>query len=191
MDYPLFCDIPAGGNIDPNGAVDPQTNNQYVVYKVDGNSNGDGSPTPIMLQQVSSIDGTTSIGDPVTILTNESEDGPYIEAPALTYDSSTQTYILFYNSGGFTVNAYTINYATASVITGPYTRQGKFLATGDTAADVQLPGGIDVSGDGTKAVFHGDTNPGWFSGDGSLRVRAMYAIDLDISGGTASPVQLL
>jgi beta-xylosidase len=201
LDYPLFCDLAAGGAIDPNGAVDPQTGNLYVVYKVDGNSNGHGGacsndvpprvPTPIILQQVSDIDGTTLVGPGIEILTNIDEDGPLIEAPALTFEPSTQTYVLFYNSGCFTSSTYTVRYATSSSITGPYTRQGIFLATGSTAANVQIPGGIDVVGDGSKAVFHGDTNPGWFQGDGSKRVRSMYAIDLNLRDGKVTAGTLL
>ena len=144
-----------------------------------------------MLQQVSSIDGTSMIGGPVEILTNIAEDGPMIEAPALTFDPSSQTYILFYNSGCYTDPDYSVKYATSNSITGPYTRRGNFLTTGSTAANVQLPGGIDVTGDGTKAVFHGDTNLGWLEGNGTPRVRSMYAIDLNIAGGTVSQGPLL
>ena len=144
-----------------------------------------------MLQQVSAIDGTSLIGDGITILTNLAEDGPMIEAPALTYDSSSQMYVLFYNSGCFTDASYSIKYATSNSITGPYRRQGTFLTTGSTAANIYIPGGIDMTRDGTRAVLHGDTNIGWFNGDGSKRVRAMYALELDMSGEGISPGQLL
>ena len=201
QDTPLYCDIAAGGAIDADGFMDPQTLNQYVVYKVDGNSNGHGGacsntvapiePTPILLQQVSTVDGTTPVGGSVQLLVNIPEDGPMIEAPALTYDPSSQTYILFYNSGCFVDQNYAIKYATSSTVTGPYTRQGNFLATGDTAASVNLPGGIDVASDGSTAVFHGDTNLGWFNNDGSKRVRSMYVVDLNVNGQSVSPGQLL
>ena len=68
---PLFCDLAAGGAIDADGFNDPQTNRQYVVYKVDGNSLGHGGacmntvgpivPTPINLQEVSVDDGFVSM----------------------------------------------------------------------------------------------------------------------------------
>lgn len=192
MDGPLFCELSVGGAIDPNGAVDPETGKYYVVYKVDGNSIGNGGAcgntvppivsTPIILQEVSPIDGVSAYGPGIEILTNEAEDGPMIEAPALTYDSSSGQYVLFYNSGCFVDYSYKINYATASSITGPYTRQGTLLATGSTSADVQLPGGIDVAGNGKQAVFHGDINLNWVNGDadGSKRDRAMYAIQLEL-----------
>jgi len=36
---------------------------------------------------------------------------------------------------------------------------------------------------GSLAVFHADLNMGWFSDDGSLRVRGMFAANLDQIGG--------
>jgi hypothetical protein len=67
---PLFCDLGAGGAIDADGFNDPVTNRQYVVYKVDGNSVGNGgacsnsnapiAPTPLNLQEVSNDDGYVS-----------------------------------------------------------------------------------------------------------------------------------
>ncbi|RMZ89535.1 hypothetical protein DV736_g3233, partial [Chaetothyriales sp. CBS 134916] len=197
LESPLFCPIEAGGAIDPDGFIDPRTSKQYVVYKVDGNSNGHGGacsntvapiqPTPILLHEVSPFDGVTLIGKPVQLLTNTAADGPNIEAPALAFDSSSQTYILFFNSGCYTTTGYNIQYATSNSVLGPYTRRGKFLATGDTAAKVIIPGGIDVlPSDNTKAVFHADINQGYLQGDGSKRVRAVYAIDLKLSGHTAS-----
>jgi beta-xylosidase len=198
---PLFCDLSAGGAIDADGFTDPVSHRQYVVYKVDGNSVGNGgacsntvapiAPTPLNLQEVSPDDGYTPIGGLTTILLNDPDDGPNIEAPSLTYDASSGTYILFYSSKCFTTTPYNIRYATSSSVYGPYTKQGNsFLWTGSTAANVQIPGGIDITKDGKKAVFHGDTNPGWFAGDGSKRVRSMYAIELDVGGGGASAGRL-
>lgn len=192
MDQPLFCDLSVGGAIDPNAVVDSATGKMYVVYKVDGNSIGHGGscnngnapvvPTPIILQEVSPIDGVSANGDGYEILTNEAEDGPMVEAPALVHNPGTSEWILFYNSGCFTTYNYKINYATASSIGGPYTRQGTLLSTDSTSASVQLPGGIDVTADGKGAVFHGDVNLNWVNGDsdGSKRDRAMYAIQLNL-----------
>jgi beta-xylosidase len=107
------------------------------------------------------------------------------------YDASSSTYILFYSSQCFTTTPYNIRYATSKSVYGPYSRQSNaFLVTGSTPANLYIPGGIDVTKDGKRAVFHGDTNMGWFEGDGSKRVRSMYAIDLNIGGGFASPGNL-
>lgn len=64
------------------------------------------------------------------------------------------------------------------------------VATGGTEGDIQLPGGIDVLGQedgngGIRAVMHGDLNLGWFEGVGA-RVRAMYAVEIDVGGGVVS-----
>lgn len=197
LSEPLFCDTSIGGAIDSNSVEDVIGEKMYVVYKVDGNAIGRGGacgntvapivPTPIILQEVSAIDGVTLIGEGIQLLTNTAEDGPKVEAPTMFYDGSQ--WVLFYNSGCFVDTSYRIRYATSDSIIGPYTRRGTFLETGSTAANVQVPGGIDVTSDGTKAVFHGDLNLAWLNGgsDGSPRVRGMYAIELDSSGGNISP----
>lgn len=198
VETPLFCDLAAGGAIDADGFNDPSTHKQYVIYKVDGNSVGTGgecansvqpvTPTPLVLQEVNPDNGYSFIGGPFTVLLNDPEDGPNIEAPSLLYDSSSQTYVLFYNSRCFASAPYQIRYATSKNIYGPYTKKVKpFLQTGDTVANLYAPGSIDITRDGKLAVLHGDTNLGWFNGDGSKRVRAMYAITLDVSGGIISP----
>lgn len=196
-DTPLYCDLGSGGANDPDGFRDPVTDNQYVVYKVDGNSIGQGgdcgnsigpiAPTPLVLQQVSAEDGISPLGTSTIILTNNADDGPNIEAPTLVYNENTQQYVLFFTSGCFSTSASNIQYATASSITGPYTRRGVFLADGDTAANVNVPGGPDVDPVTNRLVFHGDLNPGWFQNDGSKRVRGMYASSVTWgSDGTVS-----
>lgn len=193
-DTPMFCNLAAGGAIDPDGFVDPKTNNRYIIYKVDGNGVGHGgqcsnsvepiAPTPIMIQQVSKDDGTTFIGDAVQILLNDPSDGPNVEGPALTYDASSDTYFLLYSSQCFATTNYNIRVATSKSLSGPYTKQtDSFLKTGDTPASVVAPGCIDFSPDGTKAIFHGDTNMGWYKPDGTKRVRALYAIDITYQDG--------
>ncbi len=193
---PIFCDTSIGGAIDPTIVMDPSTGSMYVAYKVDGNSIGHGGAcsntvapivaTPIILQEISADDGVTLIGNGIAILTNGPDDGPMVEAPSLFYDGNDRQWVLFFNSGCFTDSGYKIEYATSSSISGPYARQGTFLATGSTSANVRLPGGIDITPDGTQAVFHGDLNLVWLNGDadGSPRTRGMYAATLGTGGGT-------
>ncbi len=105
---PWICHASKGGAIDPSGYVDHLTNKRYVVYKVDGNAIGHGGdcgntvapivPTPIMLQQVAD-DGHTTIGRPVQILDRDDGDGPYVEAPSLSWLDGN--YILFFSSQCF------------------------------------------------------------------------------------------
>jgi len=181
---PLFCPLSAGGAIDPDGYKDPVSGQRYIVYKVDGNSIGHGGdcsnsvapivPTPIMLQNVAS-DGVTLVGGPVQLITNDPIDGPATEAPTLLYGAAQKTYFLLYSSGCYTSTSYAVRVASATSLTGPWTKaSAPFLVTGQTAADVYIPGGVDVTQDGSKIVFHGDLNLGWFTGSGP-RVRGMYA----------------
>ena len=199
---PLFCDRQRGGAIDPSSVLDVFTGKLYVAYKVDGNSIGNGGrcgntvapivSTPIILQEVSAEDGVTLIGGGTQILTNGPDDGALVEAPALFYNGFGGEWTLYYSSGCFVDTNYRIAYATSSDIMGPYERQGTFLETGSTASDLQLPGGIDISPDGTLAVFHADTNQAWVNGDadGSPRVRAMYAARLGTGGGSGKAVSI-
>jgi hypothetical protein len=158
---PWICPTGQGGAIDIAGFTDENNGGKrWVVYKIDGNAIGHGGscgntvapivPTPILLQQVSG-DGHTKIGSPVQILTNIAVDGPYVEAPALTRMGGK--YVLFFSSQCYQTSGYDVKYATADVITGPYTRQGKLLKTGDFG--LVAPGGLDININGDKAVWHG------------------------------------
>lgn len=157
-----------------------------MTYKVDGNSlggggpcgNGDGShSTPIMLQQVDAMDGTTPIGNPIPILDRSNFDGPLIEAPSLVR-SCEGTYILFFSSNCFNTELYDTSYATASSIVGPYTKSATpLLQSGKPRlpdGELKSPGGADVSVDGTRIVFHADRVKG------SAAVREMWAATISI-----------
>jgi beta-xylosidase len=202
----IACDHSKGGAIDPDGFVDINSSDaaHYFVYKVDGNSIGHGGacmnskqpivPTTIMLQQVSSRDGYTLIGDPVELLHNIPADGPNIEAPALVFIPDSGRYFLFYNAGCFKLPRYRIEYATSKILTGPYIRNPKpLLVTGDTAAHVQNPGGIDFSANGSRAIFQGDLNMAWFKETGvhhQKRDRGMYAASIVMHENNAQVVGL-
>lgn len=151
---PLIC--PHGGAIDPAGFVDRSTGKRYIIYKVDGNSLGHGGScrndvlpivsTPLMLQEVDH-DGVTLIGLPVEILDRDALDGPLVEAPAM-YLSDGGIYFLFFSSNCFTTPLYNTDYATATNITGPYTRAPRpLLLTGDgpdSGFGIVGPGGLDI-----------------------------------------------
>ena len=160
---PLACPLVFGGAIDPDGFQDPATKTQYLLYKVDGNSlEGDGPcgneggerSTPIMLQMMEA-DGVHLVGDPVQILDRGPYDGPLIEAPTM-FLSGNGTYFLLFSSNCYTTLYYDISYATASSINGTYQKATlPLLLTGDTVANIQVPGSADVSVDGDRIVFHG------------------------------------
>ncbi|KAI9710998.1 MAG: hypothetical protein M1820_002436 [Bogoriella megaspora] len=183
VDTPFACDNNRGGIIDASGFHDPDSNQQYVLYKVDGNSLGSGGEclnmvkpirsTPIMLQKTAP-DGVTHQGDPVQILDRDDSDGPLVEAPYL--HKYGKKYVLFYSNGCFSAHDYTVSYAVADSIEGPYVKASKPLfAAGKLGLDG--PGGASVSEDGSKIVFHGH----WGSG-GKHQPRALFAQNIKFDG---------
>ncbi|KZP08096.1 glycoside hydrolase family 43 protein [Athelia psychrophila] len=179
----IICATAGGGAIDAAGfqGVD---GTYWVVYKVDGSSlggggpcgNGDGShSTPIMLQKMGS-DGLTLTGSPVEILDRSAADGPLIEAPDLVLVDGV--YFLFFSSNCFNTNLYDISYATASSVTGPYTKSSTpFKVTGNNG--LTAPGGLTALPGGGLAVFHATT-------DANPLTRMMYTANVTWSGHTAS-----
>lgn len=158
---PWICPLKQGGAIDIAGFTDERNGGKrYVVYKIDGNAIGHGGScgntvkpivrTPILLQEVGK-DGVTLIGSPKQILTNIASDGPYVEAPALTFMNGR--YVLFFSSQCYTTDGYDVQYAVSDKIAGPYKRMGRVLGTGDFG--MKGPGGLDVAINGEKAVWHG------------------------------------
>ncbi|OQO07198.1 hypothetical protein B0A48_07768 [Cryoendolithus antarcticus] len=179
---PFICPQSAGGAIDPAGFFDAKTNERYVVYKVDGNAIGHGGEcgntvppivgTPLLLQQVST-DGFTKLGSPVQLITNEESDGPYVEAPSLSYLNGK--YILFYSPQCYLTSKYSVSYATSDSITGPYTRAANFLFS--TGSDGMVaPGGLDIAVNGDHAMWHANYGLG----------RAAYTGILKLSGGVVT-----
>ncbi|OJJ97720.1 glycoside hydrolase family 43 protein [Aspergillus aculeatus ATCC 16872] len=175
---PLSCRLDQGGSIDPSGFLD-RDGSRYVVFKVDGNSIGNGGDcnngiaplksTPILLQKVAD-DGFTPVGDAVQILDRDDSDGPLVEAPNLILHGDT--YFLFYSTHCYTDPKYDVRWATSKSITGPYTKSGRQLfASGQW--NLTSPGGGTVCGCGDRMLFHG-----FCGGDR----RCTYAARLDIQG---------
>lgn len=115
-------------------------------------------------------------GSATTILDNlgASEEG-IVEAPSLAHTGST--WILFFSGSCFTGGNYNVNYATASSITGPYTRAARPLfQTGDYG--LNGPGGADIDHDGRHLLFHANNGNG----------RAMWQAQVKLNGKTVSLV---
>jgi beta-xylosidase len=179
---PLACPLQQGGAIDPDGFYDDGS--FYVVYKIDGNSlDGDGTlhSTPIMLQALDS-DAATPYGSPIQILDRSDADGPLVEAPSLV--KRGDTYYLFFSSNMYDTPLYDVSYATASNITGPYTKaqapNAPLLVSGDSSnvGPLSGPGGSDFSVDGTRIVFHAFEN-----GQNISNGRAMFTSLIQESNG--------
>jgi len=124
---PLLCPIARGGAIDASGFRDAD-GSRWIVYKVDGNSRGNGGicgntvppiqSTPIMLQRVAG-DAVTLLGPPVQILDRDDSDGPLVEAPALVR-APGGWYVLFFSSNCYDSEQYDVGYAISMNITGMF-----------------------------------------------------------------------
>lgn len=125
--------------------------------------------TPLQLQEVDAADGSTPIGDAVTLLDLDPDsDGPVIEAPDIV--SVGGVYVLFFSAGCYDGDGYEVRYAYASDVGGPYTRAPEPLLQ---TADLGLvgPGGATGTDDGTLVLaLHG------YCGD----IRCMYVVEYEI-----------
>jgi beta-xylosidase len=127
-------------------------------------------PTPLVIQAVES-DGVTPIGNGTVLLDNNGAgDGGTVEAPSLVQIGST--YVLFFSSGCFATETYTVSYATSSSITGPYTRApAPLFDSGDYG--LVSPGGMSIDPDGEHMVFHARLGTS----------RALYNALISFAGG--------
>ncbi|KAJ9148457.1 Glycosyl hydrolase family 43 protein [Pleurostoma richardsiae] len=167
INTPIACPTDQGGAIDPNGYFDEATNTRWLVYKIDGNAVGNGGScgntvapihsTPIMMQQLS-LDGYTTIGSAFQILDRGDADGPLIEAPSLI-KASDGSFVLFFSSNCYSTTLYDVSYATASSLTGPYTKSSApLLVTGNYG--LTAPGGATSIVGGGQLVFHANCDAG-------------------------------
>ncbi|KAM0547807.1 hypothetical protein ACHAPJ_010269 [Fusarium lateritium] len=140
-DEPLACHFDKGGAIDPSAFYDPGSDTRWVVYKIDGNRIC--GKTSIMLQQVED-DGFTLKNDAVEIL-SQTDDDKLLETPSLVYEDGS--YLLFYSSGCYKSDKYSIKYATSASVTGPYDR-GDDAVLGSIAGSIKSPGSASSNGNG-------------------------------------------
>jgi hypothetical protein len=165
---PLVCNASEGGDIDASSFVD-STGLRYLLYKDDGNAIG--QPTSLWLQQVAA-NGVSLVGGRAELLrSGRPEEAGIIEAPVLTRAGSQ--YVLFYSLGGYGGDGYQTSYATASALTGPYTKAFRSLVTtASVNSVVRGPGGADVirEAGGDHLVFHG-----WIN---NYSARGMYVAAL-------------
>jgi Glycosyl hydrolases family 43 len=167
-----------GGAIDAAGFRDAD-GSRYVVYKVDGNSLAGGGPcgnggvirrpTPIYLAKVGGDGIMPAAGSvPVPLLDRTDRDGPLVEAPSLTR-LPDESYALFYSSNCYNSDNYSVSWAHATSVAGPYTRKYTVLNSG--MFDLKSPGGASMASDGRHMVFHANHGQG----------RAMYAVTIGVA----------
>jgi len=169
----LVCPEDEGGAIDASTFLDDD-GTRYLLWKNDGNCCG----LDTWLQLAPLAPDGLSLAGPVTRLVQQDLpwEGHLVEAPTLVERDGT--YALLYSANDYGSNAYAIGYATASSVTGPYTKGEQPLLT--TYRDPRFvgPGGQDVvSGpDGAdRLVFHS-----WYVGQ---TYRAMNVLPLSWTDG--------
>ena len=167
---PLIYQLPLGGSIDASPFVDTD-GSAYVVWKADANAIN--QPSSLWIQPLAA-DGMTLAGAPTQVLGHDAAwERPLIEAPSMIYGAGT--YYLFYSANWWNTNRYSIGYATATHVLGPYTKQtttGPWF-TSDSA--VAGPGGQEWFTDGSGQLwmaYHGwqPTHVGYPRGARSLRL---------------------
>lgn len=124
---PLVTGSGQGGAIDPSPFLDTSTSTLYLVWKTDGNSSN--LPCYIFVQALRP-DAMTLTGTASAIVTNDqSWEGSVVEGPQLTVrnEHGSTTYHLLYSGNGYYNSSYAVGYATASSVTGPYTKQGQIM----------------------------------------------------------------
>jgi len=173
----LICPPEEGGAIDASTFTDDD-GTRYLLWKNDGNCCG--LDTWLQMTPLSP-DGTAIAGDTVRLVQQDLEwEGNLVEAPTLVKREGA--YVLLYSAGDYGGGGYTTGYATASALTGPYTKSPEpLLSTAMTDDRYIGPGGQDVvvGPDGQDhLVFHS-----WYS---SLGYRGMNVLPLRWEDGTPS-----
>ncbi|MBX9243797.1 family 43 glycosylhydrolase [Actinotalea ferrariae] len=173
----LVCPEDEGGAIDASTFVDPAdpAGTRYLLWKNDGNCCG----LDTWLQIAPLTPDGTALAGPATKLVRQDLpwEGHLVEAPTLVERDGT--YVLLYSANDYGGPAYTIGYATASSVLGPYTKNPEPLfATEMFDGRYVGPGGQDVvvGPDGEdRLVFHS-----WY---GENTYRAMNVLPLTWQDG--------
>lgn len=154
---PLICPLGEGGAIDASSFVDDD-GSRYLVWKNDGNCCG--LDTWLRLSTLSA-DGLTITGDPVDLVKQtESWEGTLVEAPVIVRHGDE--YALFYSANDYGGEDYTMGYALAPSIAGPYTKGPEPLFTTAMSGSRALgPGGQDVvvAPDGSDVIVYHSWDP--------------------------------
>ncbi|WP_199424533.1 glycoside hydrolase family 43 protein [Actinotalea solisilvae] len=152
-DAMLVCPEAEGGAIDASTFRDAD-GTLYLLWKNDGNCCG--LDTWLQIAPLTP-DGTALAGEPVRLVQQDQPwEGNLVEAPTLVERDGT--YVLLYSANDYGGPAYTIGYATASSVLGPYTKNPEpLLTTYQFDSRYVGPGGQDVvvGPDGEdRLVFH-------------------------------------
>ena len=171
---PLVYQLNLGGSIDPSPFVEAD-GTAYLVWKAD--SNAINQPSSIWLQPIGP-NSTTLTGAPTELLGyGEPWENPLIEAPSIVRAGST--YFLFYSANWWNTDRYSIGYATATAVGGPYAKVTTSKAWFASDAEVAGPGGQEWFTDSTgqlRMAYHGWT-PGHVGYPGGARSLRLATVD--------------
>ena len=138
-EQPLICQTDQGGSIDPSSFADDD-GARYLLWKNDGNCCG--GATWLYIQKISN-DGRTLEGQPAKLIRNDqSWEGTVTEAPTLWKHEGR--YYLFYSANDYASPSYSVGYAVADTLLGPYQKAQRPLLSSSLKDAVVGPGGQDV-----------------------------------------------
>ena len=181
-DQPAVCPLDEGGAIDASAFQDGD-GTRYMVYKSDGNCCG--LPTWLNVQPMSG-DGTALAGGRTQLFHQDQDwEGSVTEAPVM-YRYNGQ-YYLFYSANDWSNDSYTVAYAQAPSVTGPFTKMGRIVSSSNDHGTVIGPGGQDIfwsrgghmymayhSWDPSKSYRALNISGMWFDGSGAPGVDASW-----------------
>ena len=177
--WPLVCQLPLGGSIDPGTVVAPD-GTPYLVWKSQGAT---GAPATLWSQQLSA-DGTQLVGAaPSQLLQPDASwQHGYIEGPDLV-DVGGQL-LLFYSGSDWKTASYAVGYATCAGPLGPCTDRSPRPLLG-SGADFVGPGGPSLFTDARGTLwlaFHA-----WLPGKvGYPNSRPLFLRQVTMTGGVPS-----
>ena len=173
-DEPLICPIEEGGAIDASTFIDDD-GTHWLLWKTDGNCCD--LDTWIRIAPLSA-DGLALAGPSVDLVKQDLPwEGDLVEAPVLV--KHDDTYVLFYSANDYGGDAYAMGAATATSLTGPYTKHDDpILSTRSSDGRYLGPGGQDVisTPEGDRIIFH--------SWDESYAYRGMHVASLEWDAST-------
>ena len=177
-DKPLVCQTTLGGSIDPHRFDDPG-GQAWLLWKNDGNAVGE--PADLWAQRLGA-DGRSVTGSPrrLGLRNDQPWEGDLIEAPTVVHEGST--YYLLYSANAYDTGRYTVGYATAPALLGPWAKSpdNPVLSSAGRAAG---PGGqavVKVRGDWWLAYHAWDSE---LVGDANGGQRSLWLDRLELTAG--------
>lgn len=175
---PLVYQLERGGSIDPSPFVDDD-GAAYLVWKSDDNAVN--RPSSLWLQRLSD-DGLTLVGERTELLSHDRGwERPLIEAPSIV--RADGRYFLFYSANWWESPYYSVGYAVADSVTGPFTKVTRRKPWFGAAGAVAGPGGQEffTDADGRLRMAYHAWSPGLVgyanTGARSLRIATVDFVD--------------